>query len=60
MDSLELLRKLKGTLMPYQKLSAVRSERKFRLGTAAIGARTGEHGRRIKLFEPEKILREFL
>jgi len=30
--------------MPYQKMSAVRSERKIRLGTAAIGARTGEHG----------------
>jgi len=36
--------------MPYQKMSAVRSERKDRLGTAAIGARTGERGTPDQLF----------
>jgi len=46
---------MKGTLMPYQKMSAVRSERKDRLGTAAIGAWTGNAGRRINCFWAWKI-----
>jgi len=58
MDWLVLLQRLKATLMPYQKMSAVRSERKLVWEQRLFGARTGETGRQNQFFWAWNILRE--